>query len=312
MNSDIVQGTITWWNDVKKIPKDYRNWKNLTPEGKMNAFINFSNCFCKTIGCYVYDKCQFNFYSYFGSLLMGSYFVLAIYTIIKNILDADLARAANCLSFSGVFISVSIINSKIRLIFIDVDFFPFFFNIYNISKTFVAYCIAVFKYRFKSHELYFTYKKIYTDEDKSIKHNEIRENSIEYTIEQSKLMVKIIFASVLAGVANPLYVYYRDGVLYYLTGTDTPFCERGSKAEAYFNITFSIITALGGAAALCVMQTSSALICNIISVTTDLILLELDEFSDLLEQNHLSQIEIKMRVKRVILQILRTDKYVQL
>lgn len=125
-------------------------------------------------------------------------------------------------------------------------------------------------------------------------------------------MMGISFASLIAGVANPVYVYYRDGVLYFLTGTDTPFCEKGSTAEFYLNVIYTLVMVFITVCGSFSMQLCSVLVCNTIDVTTDLTIMELDELSNLLERNNLPKIKVQMRIKRAILQILRSDRYVQL
>lgn len=123
-------------------------------------------------------------------------------------------------------------------------------------------------------------------------------------------MIAITYISIIAGVINPVYVYYRDGISYFLMGTDTPFCDKGSTAELYFNMIYtSVITFVTVCGAFSI-QFTCAIVCNTIDVTTDITILELDELSELLEQNHLADIEIQMGFKRAIRQILRTDKCV--
>lgn len=174
----------------------------------------------------------------------------------------------------------------------------------------MANILTVYNNRFKAQAIYFKYKEIHNDSEKSIKHNRILEKSIETTIKQLKLMVGITFASLIIGVANPIYVWYRDGTLYFLIGTDTPFCDKGSIAELYFNIFYTSVMTFLTVSTIFGLQLCSAIVCNTIDVTTDLTLFELDEMSELLNHSHLSK-SLQMRFKRVILQILQTDKYAQ-
>lgn len=122
-------------------------------------------------------------------------------------------------------------------------------------------------------------------------------------------MIIIALISLMAGSVSPAYVLYRDGILYTLTGTEIPFCDKGSTAETNVNIIYTIISAFTAVCGTVGVQVLTGFTCDTISITTELIISELNELSELLVQNHLRRIEVQMRIERVILQILRSNQY---
>lgn len=113
MDSKIVKGVLKWWTNLKMVRDDYRNWENLTPRRKIDCFLNFGNCVCKLVGLNVLDKCQLNLYAYFPVAVIAIYFILAVYTVVKNTLTGNFFEGIKSFSISGWYISVSLQKNNV-------------------------------------------------------------------------------------------------------------------------------------------------------------------------------------------------------
>lgn len=120
--------------------------------------------------------------------------------------------------------------------------------------------------------------------------------------------MSIVFTSVIIGAANPIYIFYRDGILYTLTGVLFPFVERNSILEIYINLVYQSITAAVAGLGFVIIQVSSSLFVNTINVTTELTIQEMVDLSDDLKCNNSSRAKKSMKLIRIFNQIQRIDE----
>lgn len=134
MNSNIINELSKRWADLKLFREDFRNWEKLSPTGKMDCFVNIGNGVSKSIGVYIFDKCQLNFYTYFPAAVLGIYFILALYTIVKNTLSGNITGVSHKFEHS-------VIESVTMLIYI------FFLSKRDFSAMFKRLSKIVSKYK---------------------------------------------------------------------------------------------------------------------------------------------------------------------
>lgn len=103
-------------------------------------------------------------------------------------------------------------------------------------------------------------------------------------------------------------MFIETGKLNSFTGVLIPGIEESSNAEILLNIAYIIISSLLAAVSLFFVQCLFALICNTMMVTADLTIMGMEDLSEHLERNDLNSNEVRLRVKRLIVQILKGDE----
>lgn len=152
---------------------------------------------------------------------------------------------------------------------------------------------------------------IYNDDHASTKYNEICKNSLKHLVSRTIILMFAIYLSAIIASINVIRIFFQTGKFYSLVGVLIPFVDEDSKAELYCNIAYLVVITLLIFFGLLYFQIVCGIIVDTMYVSSHLTILEMDELSDLLEQNISHRIETVFRVKRIILQILRIDALVE-
>lgn len=178
-------------------------------------------------------------------------------------------------------------------------------------KAFSAYITTVTEPRFQAREnLLFCDRYVYNDDNKSNAYTKICSKHIRKTYKSFLINISLTISSVAIGVANPLYILYRDGVFYTLTGVSFPFVQRNSEFETIVNLFYQAITASIASLAYIIMQVGYTIICDTMDVTADLTVLEMKILTKHLQRNDLKNIQIQNRLNRMFQQIKIVDEIV--
>lgn len=106
-----------------------------------------------------------------------------------------------------------------------------------------------------------------------------------------------------------MYIFYRDGTFYTLTGVIYPYVEQNSQLELVLNVLYQTIASLIALISLPVLQGSSAIFSDTVNVSTEINIYELKKLSIDLERSILKIVEIRNRLNHICKQIQKTDEY---
>lgn len=115
--------------------------------------------------------------------------------------------------------------------------------------------------------------------------------------------------SSIVGSANPIYIFYRDGIFYTLNGVLIPFVEKNSDLDLMINLIYQSISAAIAFFALITIQCGNSICNNTIEVTTDLTIFEMEKLSNGLVRGHFSDKDIFKRLKLIFCQVHQIDTY---
>lgn len=178
-------------------------------------------------------------------------------------------------------------------------------------KAFSAYITAISKTRLQAREnLLFCDRYVYMDDNKSNAYTKICSKHIWKTYKLFLINMGLTLGSFAVGIANPLYIFYRDGVFYTLTAVSFPFVEQNSKLETFINLFYQAITASIAGLAYVFLQVGSAITCDTMDVTADISILEMKRLTKHLQRNDLKVFQIQKRLNRIFQQIKIVDEVI--
>lgn len=114
--------------------------------------------------------------------------------------------------------------------------------------------------------------------------------------------------SILIGVANPIYIFWRDGIFYTMTGVLIPFFNRNSKSELVINVVYQTITATVAGLSLIVIQVTTAITIDTVNIQTELSISKMKILTKHLERMDLMEIQINDRIVNILKQIQSIDE----
>nr|AOT85631.1 odorant receptor 115 [Mayetiola destructor] len=271
------------WSVVKEMRKIYNNWDALTPAKQIYYIYELGRFSGIAAGFRSMHDCRIVLSSFMLAIILLMYYILAFYTIYIRTIDGRFAEGLQCLSISGIY-----------------------------SYGLVGYIVIVFtKKRFRIPGLCkFSHLNVYNDDHASTKYNQLCKQNIKRSVKRIKLIMLLTLVSIIVGAANPTYMFFKTGKFYSLTGVLIPGIDEGSPNETYFNAIYLIGSSMYAGVSLLYVQICSGILCDTIVLTSDIIVLEMEELSEHLERNDLKSIEVRLRAKRIILQILKSDEYV--
>nr|AOT85633.1 odorant receptor 120 [Mayetiola destructor] len=278
---DFIKKPRQIWSDVKKVQKLYNNWDALTPAKQMHCVHEVGRLTGIIIGVRAMHDCRIVASSFMMAIVLVLYYISAVYTIYIRTIDGQFAEGLQCLSISGIY-----------------------------SSAMLGYlCLVLFKERFTLHKLTnFSQLNVYMDDPAPTKFNKVCKGAIKQSVQRIKLILFLTYVSIIVGSAYPAYVFFKTGKLYTLTGVLIPGVSENSATEMYLNAIYLFVTSIIAGISLLFIHCIIGILCDNIVVTSNIIVLEIEQLSDNLERNDLKPIEIRLRVKRIILQILKSDE----
>lgn len=157
----------------------------------------------------------------------------------------------------------------------------------------------------------YAHDNIYCDDHRPTAYNKICSKILDNTIQRYKVVMTLIILSSIAGAANPIYIYFRDGILYTLAGVLIPFVEKGSSLETILNTIYQIVAAVFAILGLTCVQASISIMTDTIDVSTDLTILKMQTFSNRLKRGNLTERDIRNRLNTIFYQVKKIDKYIK-
>nr|AOT85632.1 odorant receptor 116 [Mayetiola destructor] len=269
------------WSDVKKVRKVYNNWDALTPVKQMYYLHEVGRLSGIVIGVRTMHDCRINASSFMMAPVLLLYYILAVYTVYFRSMNGQFAEGLQSLAISGLY-----------------------------SSALLSYIYVVFsEKRFMLHKLSkFSQLNVYNDDHEPTKYNKVCKETLNKSVKRIRFILSLTYVSIIVGSAYPTYVFFKTGKLYSLTGVLIPGFEEGSKAERNWNAIYLIGSSIIAGLSLCCLQVFSGIVCDTIIVTSDIIVFEIEQFSEHLERNDLKPNEVRLRAKRIILQILKSDQ----
>nr|AOT85630.1 odorant receptor 113 [Mayetiola destructor] len=268
---------------IKELREKWHGWPTFCPKKKWLLFCNFGKKVSYLVGLRVQGDAKITRMTYFTLALGGVYYIFAPYTIIIYALEGRLSEGFSCLSLSGLYTSAVI--AQIISSFSDA--------------------------RFDARDLFqFAIKNIHNNDHDANEYNAICTKNIHITIRRFISALILLTASFLVGVANPVYIFIKNGKFYTLAGILFPFVEKDSKTELYINIIYSLVVIMVAVLAVIGIQVCCGIICHTIEVTADLSINEMKELSINLEMNKTNEANIGVKLNRIFQQIQKIDEYI--
>lgn len=157
------------------------------------------------------------------------------------------------------------------------------------------------KTRFKlQRALDFGGRYIYHDSRENTEYNRICSQHIDITVRRYIIKMAAIFISYLFAIVGPLKAYFIDGIKSTTIEARIPFCETKSNAEFMGNFLLQTGLASHGIFAYIGMEVYLSLFENVVSITPQLIEIELVNTMQLYEDGSLSEVELHWRIKRIV------------
>lgn len=154
----------------------------------------------------------------------------------------------------------------------------------------------------------FTTNCVYNDNHEPTEYNKICRESVKRTIQRTKYIMMLTYASIVTGCAYPAYVFLKTGRFYSLTGVILPGIVEGSPTETYLNGVYLVFSSWIAGLSLMSVQVVTGICMDTFELGSNLIVLRMNELSDLLEGNSLTSNKVGLQFKQIIVQILRIDR----
>lgn len=287
------------WHSVTKLKRD---WPKLTLREKWQFFYDIGNTSAHLVGQTYMDDAKIQWFSYIIIIVILMYFALCLHTIVFCTLNGRFTDGLSCLSISGVYISVRKSINSIQIRFVQI-------KIIISSQAGSGLLTMLTEKRFEAREIgLFGGRFIYNNNLAPTEYNKICSNILRQMYSRFFWILSLRLASVLVAIANPIYIFYNDGVFYTLTDVMIPFVEKNSNAEIYINVIYQMITAYFAGIGFILIENYSALVYSSYNVTTDISLSNMNDISKHLEKNDFKKTEIHMRLRRLFDQIQTTDR----
>lgn len=151
-------------------------------------------------------------------------------------------------------------------------------------------------------------KHIYNSESFSKEESEIRSTRFNKSIRRCKYIILLFVFSFAIGTANPIYIFYRDGIFHTLTGVIFPFVERYSKMELYINVVYQSISVIIAGLGVVSLQIGTTMLTDTYEITVDISISEIRKINMHLRSNDLTKAEIRKRLNVIFQQIRESDR----
>lgn len=121
---------------------------------------------------------------------------------------------------------------------------------------------------------------MYNDDHNPTKYNQICRDNIKNTVKRIKFIMGLTFFSILIASAYPSYVFIKTGKFHTLAGVLIPFVEEGSLLETQLNVIYLVVSSITAGISLFNCQIQTGIIRDVMLVTTNLTIMELEELSE--------------------------------
>lgn len=120
--------------------------------------------------------------------------------------------------------------------------------------------------------------------------------------------IGLMFSSIFIAFIYPMYVWYRDGILYTLNEFLIPFVEGKNDLSVTLNVVYQLILAFILINGLVLIQVHAALFMNTIEISTSISRNEMKNLSDSIERSGMTKSLIRMNLVKIFNQIMRIDE----